>query len=138
MIKRRAAALTAGVMLLSGVAANVALAHHDSTSTAATNFTRFRYNDVKDKFVGLVGSEQTACVGQRKVKLIKKSTGRRVGVALTTSLGRWSIKARDNSGKYYAKVTRATVVLDSGSAGYGTLWEHLLTCGTARTIAKST
>ena len=138
MTKRTAGAVIAGVMLLSGAATNVALAHHDDTVSATTKFSRFRYNAEKDKFVGQIGSAQTKCLAGRKVKLFKARTNRRVGVATTTNLGRWSIRARDNSGPYYAKVKSATIVLESGTSGYGSLWEHLVTCGSARTDAKRT
>lgn len=138
MRKRATAAVVAGVLLLSGVAANVAFAHHNSTVTTTTKMRRFTYNDRKDRFVGRLASPRPACLGQRKVKLFKKRTGRRVGVALTNGEGRWSIKARDNSGKYYAVVPKVTLVLASGGGTYGNLWEHLLTCGRVRTDAKRT
>lgn len=137
MMKGRIAAVLAGAMLFTGVAAGIATAGEDGHSTASSSIDMV-YKGRKDKFVGTVGSGNGHCVGSRTVKLFKARTGVKVGSTKTNADGRWAIPAKDDSGKYYAKVTSATFVVDSGSDQYGNLWEHLLTCGGARTVAKAT
>ncbi len=136
-MKGRIAAVLAGTMLFSGVVAGIATATEDDHAKVASTIDMV-YKARKDKFVGSVASTREACLGARTVKLFKARTGVKVGSTTTNDLGRWAIPAKDNSAKYYAKVTGVTLVVDSGSDQYGNVWEKLLTCGSARTTAKRT
>ncbi|HEX2195834.1 MAG TPA: hypothetical protein VHJ76_02820 [Actinomycetota bacterium] len=70
----------------------------------------------RDKFKGRVGSAEPMCKRARDVtvKKIKRGADQTVGKAVTNNKGRYSVPARNANGRFYAKVSKATVENDDG------------------------
>lgn len=80
------------------------------------------------KFTGKVGSQEPMCKKARKVAIrkIKKGKDPVVGRATTNTKGVYSVPARDPHGRFYAKVSKATVENRDGET---------VTCGAAQSKA---
>lgn len=70
----------------------------------------------RDKFKGKVGSAEPMCKRARDVTVKKVERGRdlSVGKAVTNAKGKYRVPARNGNGRFYAKVSKATVENDDG------------------------
>ena len=77
------------------------------------------------KFAGKVGSDEAMCKRARDVtiKKVRKGADRTVGKATTNTKGVYTVPARQAKGRFYAKVSKATVENDDGQT---------ITCSPAR------
>ncbi|MDQ3953381.1 MAG: hypothetical protein M3279_10545 [Actinomycetota bacterium] len=68
------------------------------------------------KFTGKVGSAEPMCKRARDVtvKKVKRGPDQTVGKAVTNNKGKYSVPARNANGRFYAKVSKATVENDDG------------------------
>lgn len=80
------------------------------------------------KFTGKVGSDEPMCRRARDVtvKKVKRGADPTVGKATTNAKGKYTVPARNANGRFYAKVSKATVENDEGQT---------ITCGGARSRA---
>ncbi len=79
----------------------------------------------RPKFTGKVGSEEPMCKRARDVtvKKMKPGADQVVGKAVTNAKGKYAVPARNGNGRFYAKVSKATVENDDGET---------ITCQAAR------
>ncbi|MDQ4124687.1 MAG: hypothetical protein M3134_03675 [Actinomycetota bacterium] len=77
------------------------------------------------KFAGKVDSDEPMCKRARKVtiKKVKRGADPTVGTATTNTKGKYTAPARRANGRFYAKVSKATVENQNGET---------ITCGAAR------
>ena len=68
------------------------------------------------KFTGKVGSAEPMCKRARDVtvKKVKRGADQTVGKAVTNRRGKYTVPARNGNGRFYAKVSKATVENDDG------------------------
>lgn len=68
------------------------------------------------KFTGKVGSAEPMCKRARDVtvKKVKRGNDPTVGKAVTNARGKYRVPARNGNGRFYAKVSKATVENDDG------------------------
>lgn len=80
------------------------------------------------KFAGKVDSDEPMCKRARNVtiKKIKRGTDPTVAKATTNAKGKYTAPAREANGRFYAKVSKATVENDDGET---------ITCSSARSRA---
>ncbi|HEX2058993.1 MAG TPA: hypothetical protein VHI71_11570 [Actinomycetota bacterium] len=68
------------------------------------------------KFTGKVGSAEPMCKRARDVtvKKVKRGPDQTVGKAVTNAKGKYTVPARNGNGRFFAKVSKATVENDDG------------------------
>jgi hypothetical protein len=107
-VRIRVAAVVAASLVALG--AGVASAATVKYNTAFQQF-KFKSDGSGGEFKGKLASRKEACIKQRKVKLIRKSSGneKKLGSDKTNGNGKWDIDLSGGqlkNGKYFAEVTK--------------------------------
>jgi hypothetical protein len=109
-VKKLSTAIAVAVLSLCIAGAVAAEAQHaGKVKTIPTSLTiKFHQSTYSATFLGVVKSSSSACVGGRKVSVIRKSNGAKIATDVSNNNGKWKtvLQGQVKSGAYFASTPK--------------------------------